>query len=180
MKGLIFLKTVLTNDFIKSELKKIYKREAVRAVFLLLICIIYIIGYSFGKRPQNSYTSSIFLISLALFVSIFFLGIKNIIKVLFAYISTEKKGFQIITDTLVDRSKKTQFSKYGGFYFKYEFIFELSGILKLQDKRFFKSDTDNKFNETKYNSAQIGDEFYIISVGRWKNILVYNKKDYDM
>lgn len=173
-------KIILTTNVIKNELKKIYLHDVIKYVTLLFICLIYLVLYHFKPQLKIYNPNSVILLVSPLYIYIFLISAKNLYKVLKAYSLTKNDKFEIKTDVLINKSKKSNFSKVRGYHYTYKFIFELSGEYKIQKQLLNIYNPYIINNDELYNLSNIDDEFYIVSVGNWQNILVYNKKFFNL
>lgn len=98
----------------------------------------------------------------------------NLYKTFKAYHLTQNNKIDIVTDVLVDKYKKAQLSRYRGYHYTYTFLFEKSGEYKLKKHILTISNPYYIDNEQLYDISQIDDKFYVVGVGKQKNILAYN------
>ncbi len=173
-------KTTLTTKTIKNELKKIYLHDIIKYGVLLFVCSIYIVLYHFKPQLNIYYPKNMFLLMSPLYIYILLMSIKNLYKVIKAHFLTKHDKFEIKTDILIGKSKKSNLSKVRGHHYTYKFIFELSGEYKTKKQllNIFNPYVIN--NEELYTLSNIYDEFYVVSVGKWQNILAYNKNFFNL
>lgn len=175
------IKRILTKDIIKTELRKIYLHDVIKCCVLLLICIVFLVLY-FLKPQLSIYNSksSVWMLNL-LYVYIIAISIINFYKTFKAYHLTKNNKIDIVLDVLVDKRKKAQLGRYRGHHHTYTFLFEKSGKYKLKKQIFTISNTYDISDKQLYDISQIGDEFYVVSVGKGNNILAaYNKKSFEV
>ena len=174
------MKTLITIDIIKTELKKIYLHDIIRYGAILLLCVTYLVLYFF--KPQLSiYNPKIFVLLLCpLFVYLIVFSIINLYKTIKACFLTRNNKIDIITDVLVDKRKKAQLSRYKGYHHTYTFIFEKSQEYNLEKRIIDVSNPYNMDNEQLYEASEIYDKFYIVSVGKQKSILAYNQRFFEL
>ena len=174
------MKTVITIDIIKTELKKIYLHDIIRYGAILLLCVAYLVLYFF--KPQLSiYNPQIFVLLLCpLFVFLIVFSIINLYKTFKACFLTRNNKIDIVTDVLVDKRKKAQLSRYKGYHHTYTFIFEKSQEYNLEKRIIDVSNPYNIDNEQLYETSEIYDKFYIVSVGKQESILAYNQRFFEL
>ncbi len=170
------MKEKLTKDIIKIELKKIYLHDVIKYSFLLLLSVAYLVFYHFKPQLSIYNPKSVVLLLSPIYIYAIVIGIINFFKIFKAYRLTQNNEIDIVTDILVDKSKKTALSRYRGFHYTYTLLFEKSGQYKLKKHILKISNPYGMENERLYNTSHINDEFYIVSVGKWNNILAYNKE----
>ncbi len=170
------MKERLTKNIIKTELKKIYLHDVINYGFLLLLSVAYLVFYHFKPQLSIYNPKSVVLLLSPIYIYAIVVGIINFFKIFKAYCLTRNNEINIVTDILVDKSKKANLSRYRGFRYTYTLIFEKSGEYKLKKHLLKISNPYGMNNERLYNTSRINDEFYIVSVGKWKNILAYNKE----
>ncbi len=167
------MKTI-TKSTIKVELKKIYLHDVIKYCVLMLLCVAYLLLY-FLKPQLSIYNPKgiVWMLS-PLYIYIIFVSVMNLYKTFKACHLIQNNKIDIVIDVLVDKSKKAQFSKYRGYNHTYTFIFEKSGEYKLKKRILNISNPYNMSNEQLYDVSQIHDKFYVVGVGKQKNILAYN------
>lgn len=170
------MKKTITKDIIVTELTKIYLHNVIKYFLLLILCLAYLVFY-FIYPESNIYNPvSIVLLLSPLYTVLIILSVINLYKTFKAYLLTKNNKIDIITDVLVKKSKKSHLSRYRGFHHTYTFIFEKSGVYNVKKHILAISNPYDIDNEQLYNISRLDDNFYIVSVGAWKNILAYNHK----
>ena len=170
------IKETLTKDIIKTELNKIYLHDVIKYGMLMLLCAAYLVLYFFKPQLSIYNPKGIVWMLSPLYVYIIAMSVINLYKIFKAYYLTQNNKIDITTDVLVDKHKKTQLSRYRGYHHTYTFLFEKSGEYKLKKHILTISNPYHIDNERLYNMSQIDDEFYVVGVGKQKNILAYNKQ----
>lgn len=170
------IKETLTKDIIKTELNKIYLHDVIKYGMLMLLCAAYLVLYFFKPQLSIYNPKGIVWMLSPLYVYIIAMSVINLYKTFKAYCLTQNNKIDITTDVLVDKHKKTQLSRYQGYHHTYTFLFEKSGEYKLKKHILTISNPYHIDNERLYNMSQIDDEFYVVGVGKQKNILAYNKQ----
>lgn len=174
------INATLTKDIIKRELKKIYLHDVIKYGVGILLCVAYLVFY-FLKPQLSIYNPKgiVWMLS-PLYVYIIAMSVINLYKTFKAYYLTKNNKIDIITDVLVDKRKKAQFSRYREHRYTYIFIFEKSGEYKLKEHILNISNPYHMDNEKLYDISQIGNKFYVVSVGKQKNILAFNNKFFNL
>ena len=170
------IKETLTKDIIKTELNKIYLHDVIKYGMLMLLCAAYLVLYFFKPQLSIYNPKGIVWMLSPLYVYIIAMSAINLYKTFKAYYLTKNNKIDIITDVLVDKHKKAQLSRYRGYHHTYTFLFEKSGEYKLKKHILIISNPYHIDNERLYNMSQIDDEFYVVGVGKQKNLLAYNKQ----
>ena len=168
------IKETLTKDIIKTELNKIYLHDVIKYGILMLLCVAYLVLYFFKPQLSIYNPKGIVWMLSPLYVYIIAMSVINLYKTFKAYLTKNNK-IDIITDVLIDKHKKAQLSRYRGYHHTYTFLFEKSGEYKLKKHILTISNPYHIDNERLYNMSQIDDEFYVVGVGKQKNLLAYNK-----
>ena len=161
---------------IKTELNKIYLHDVIKYDVLLLFCVAYLVLYFFKPQLSIYNPKGIVWMLSPLYICIIAISIMKLYKTYKAYYLTQNNKIDITTDVLVDKSKKAQLSRYQGYHHTYTFLFEKSGEYKLKKHILTISNPYHIDNEKLYNMSQIDDEFYVVGVGKLKNILAYSKQ----
>lgn len=177
--GVIMIKETLTKDIIKAELKKIYFHDILKHSILLSIIVIYFALYPFKPQLSIYYPKEVFILIVLAFFYLILISVKNLFRDFRALRLTEKNNIEIKNDVLIDKGKKTRYSRYRGIHNKYQLFFEKSEKYTLKKRNYECMNLGGMSGEQVYNSSEINDEFYIVSVGKWKNILAYNKKMFE-
>ena len=107
-------------------------------------------------------------------------SLMHLYKTFKAYDLTQNNKIDIVTDVLVNKSKKTQLSRFRGYHYTYTFLFEKSGEHKIKKHILTISNPYNMDNDQLYDLSQIDDEFYIVGVGKQNVIFAYNKKFFEL
>ena len=171
------IKETLTKDTIKAELRKKYLHDAIKYGVGLLLCIAFFVIYLF--KPQLYSLKITFWLVSPLIVYCIAVSLMYLYKTFKAHYLTRHDKIDVITDVLVDKSKKAQLSRHRS-YHTYIFFFEKTGKYKIKADIFSVSNPYNMDNDQLYDLSQIDDEFYIIGVGKQKVILAYNKKFFEL
>ena len=174
------IKETLTKDIIKTELNKVYLHDVIKYGILLLLCVAYLVLYFFKPQLSIYNPKGIVLMLSPLYVYIVVISVINLYKTFKAYHLTQNNKIDIVLDVLVDKSKKAQFSRYRGHRHTYTFLFEKSGEYKIKKHILTISNPYHIDNERLYDISQIDDKFYVVGVGKHKNILAYNKKLFEL
>ena len=169
------IKEILTKYIIKTELNKIYLHDVIKYGILMLLCVAYLVLYFFKPQLSIYNPKGIVWMLSPLYVYIIAMSVINLYKTFKAYYLTKNNKIDIITDVLIDKHKKAQLSRYRGYHHTYTFLFEKSGEYKLKKHILTISNPYHIDNERLYNMSQIDDEFYVVGVGKQKNLLAYNK-----
>ena len=170
------MKKTLTKDIIIAELKKIYLHDVIMYFSLLMLCVAYLVLYFLKPQLIIYSPKGIVWVLSPLYVYIIAMSVINLYKTFKAYYLTQNNKIDITTDVLVDKHKKAQLSRYRGYHHTYTFLFEKSGEYKIKKQILTISNPYNMSNEQLYNISQIEDKFYVVGVGKQKNILAYNHK----
>lgn len=173
-------KKVLNRNIIKTELKKIYLHDAIKYCSLFLLCVVYVTLYFFEPQLSVYNPKGIVWMLSPLYVFIIAISVINLYKTFNAYRLTKNNKIDIVTDALVDKRKKAQLSRYRGYHHTYTFLFEKSGKYILKKQLITISNPYDIDDEQLYEISQIDDKFYVVSVGRYKNILAYNSKLFEL
>lgn len=172
------IKKTLTKDIIKNELKKLYLHDVIKYGVGLLLCVAFFVIYLF--KPQLYSPKITFWLVSPLIVYCIAVSLMHLYKTFKAYYLTRHDIIDVITDVLVDKSKKAQLSRFRGYHYTYTFLFEKSGEHKIKKHILTISNPYNMDNDQLYDLSQIDDEFYIVGVGKQKVILAYNKKLFEL
>lgn len=174
-------KKALTKGIIKTELNKIYLHDVIKNGVLILLCVAYLVLYFLKPQLMSIYnTKGIVWVLCPLHVYIIAISVINLYKTFRAYHLTQNNKIDVSTDVLVDKNKKAQLSKYRGYHHTYTFVFEKSGEYKLKKHILAISNPYQIDNEQLYDISQTDDKFYVVGVGKQKNILAYNKKLFEL
>ena len=174
------MKKTLTKDVIKTELNKMYLHDVIKYGALLLLCVAYLVLYHFKPQLSIYNPKSIVWLLSPLYVYLIITSVMNLCKTFKEYHLTQNNKIDIITDVLVDKNKKAQLSRYRGYHHTYTFLFEKSGEHKIKKHILTISNPYDMNNEQLYDISQIDDEFYVVSVGKHKNMLAYNKNFFEL
>ncbi len=175
-------KEILTTQIIEKDLKKQYSNTllggliflpfyvlmAALFVFLLILFINVIIP---NKIILNIISAVLYVILGLIYVQAFSSSIRERIKV-------GKGKFEILDDWVVDKLP----ARHGRYSHRPNtLVFARSGEYGIvRDLNYEWSDLYCMSNESVYNSAKIDDGFYVISVGKKKCVLAYNKKMFEL
>ena len=170
----------LTKDIIKKELNKIYLHDVIEQGIILLLCVAYLVFYFLKPQLRIYRPESIVWLFSPIYVCFSVISVINLYKTFNAYTLTKKGEIEIVKDVLLNKSKKAQFSKYRGYNHTYIFNFEKSGVCKIKKRILAIVNHYGMENEQLYNISQIDDQFYVVSVGKKKNILAYNMKLFEL
>ncbi len=173
------MKHKITNDTIKAELKKIFIHDIIKYSLLFVLCVSYFTLYFLNPQSNLYNQRIIFLLMIPLIIYFMVLSIIYFLKAIKGYNLVKNNNFDIITDVLVDKTKKASLSRYKGYHYTYTFIFEKTGVFKIEKKIFDVSNPYVMNNEKFYESSEVYDEFYVVSVAR-KNMLAYNSKYFEV
>ena len=170
----------LTKDIIKKELNKIYLHDVIEQGVILLLCVAYLVFYFLKPQLRIYRPESIVWLFSPIYVCFSVISVIKLYKTFNAYTLTKKGEIEIVKDVLLNKSKKSQFSKYRGYNYTYIFHFEKSGVCKIKKRILAIVNPYGMENEQLYNISQIDDKFYVVSVGKKKNILAYNMKLFEL
>lgn len=170
----------LTKDIIKKELNKIYLHDVIKHGVVLLLCVAYLVFYFLKPQLRIYKPEYIVWLFSPIYVCFIVISLINLYKTFNAYVLTKNDKIDIVRDVLLSKSKKAQFSKYRGYNYTYLFHFEKSGVCKIKKRILAITNPYGMENEQLYNISQIDDKFYVVSVGKQKNILAYNMKLFEL
>lgn len=170
----------LTKDIIKKELNKIYLHDVIEQGIILLLCVAYLVFYFLKPQLRIYRPESIVWLFSPIYVCFSVISVIKVYKTFNAYTLTKKGEIEIVKDVLLNKSKKSQFGKYRGYNYTYIFHFEKSGKYILKKQLITISNPYDIDDEQLYEISQIDDKFYVVSVGRYKNILAYNSKLFEL
>lgn len=174
-------KETLTNINIKKDLKRHYqiKLRDLLIIFpfiplanLLILNLILLFC-----KPNNRFK----IIFSIIFLGIFFLIVLyDLITIIIGFLSIKKEKFEISSDWIVDKKDKVYGSRVSSPK-PYRFVFANNGIYKIPYGENYRwSPTFTISDKNLYEHTTINDEFYLISIGRQKNIIAYSKKYFEI
>ena len=179
-------KEILSQANIKNDLKEHFLREIPGIILspFLIVFGFYLFKFIFCTLLKfNEKSLIIFSTIYFLFCSIiFFYNIYTVISSLFLI---SKNKYEITVDWTTDKLPYRHSIYIGsidsGYLFRpYTLVFAKSGKYRISPNENYKwSDLFAMRDKNVYESTSLGDEFYVVSVGERKNIIGYNKKDYD-
>lgn len=176
-------KEILTMDNIREDIKESISYDfwvplVVFLVYTLACAVIpYVIIFLLSfVIPNIKGLKIIGIIFFVIFELIFFYEMAKIFKR-----KKEIKGgyIQITEDWVVEKLPANKYSKYH--YRPYTLVFAKSGNYGIYKELNYKwSQLYALSDEGVYNYAKIDDEFYMISVGKHKNLVAYNKRMFEL
>lgn len=173
-------KEILTRAIIEKELRRFCPKNLLVGIlilpFLALVCyiIVFYLILFLNLLVRDKVTLNIIAgVIFAFFAFEYFRALMGDIKLIFAI---RKGNYQISTDWVVNKLPAV-ISRYrsrpdtlvfarGGEYYIPSNNYKWSKLYAMNDLSVF-------------NSTKINDEFYVVSAGKYKNILAYNKRMFD-
>lgn len=175
-------KEILTKQIIEKELKKYFSRNLLISViffpFYLIVCalLVFLLILLINLVVANKEALKIIAIVAVAILGLFYLYEASIISVI-AMIKTIKGDFQISEDWVVDKLPK----RYGRYTHKPNtLVFAKGGKYAINDLNYEWSSLFSMNDESVFRSSNIDDDFYVVSAGKSKNVLAYNKKFFDL
>lgn len=116
-----------------------------------------------------------------IFYGIFFLAILyELVTIIIGFSSIKKEKIEISSDWIVDKKHRVYGSRVSDPK-PYRFVFAKSGIYNIPYGENYRwSPTFTISDKNLYEHTTINDEFYLISIGRQKNIIAYSKKYFEI
>ena len=175
-------KISLTREMIKNDYRKHFpKANIIKLVIATLVAGIILAFLIYSNYMSPSFSSLVMIIFTSLVPTLSFLILCDSIMTIRRVNNDE---FYITTDKLVERQqKKTGFgnavlisqSK------PYAFIFKSYGKYIVMDGKHYTSSESLEMNEIDmYNSAYLGDEFYLVIGEKRRILLAYNKRFFEL
>ena len=177
-------KEVLTKEIIKNELTKHFTK--VLRNFLLLLPV-YILGcmlmvFALGMLV-NVFASDKMIANVIEVIISIILGIVYILEVfnsLKNFLKIKKGEFELVNDWVVDKLPKRRGGKYQH-YRPNTLIFARNKKYGIPEGLNYEwSQLYSMSDDGVYRCAEINDDFYVIIVGKKKNVLAYNKKMFEL
>lgn len=175
-------KEVLTREMIKKDYRKHFPKSNILALVIASIIVGIILAFLICSNHMSPSFSSFLTIIFASLVP--FITVLVICDSIMTIRRVNNDEFYITTDKLVERQqKKTNFgnavlisqSK------PYAFIFKSYGKYIIMDGKHFTSSESLEMNEIDmYNSAYLGDEFYLVIGEKRRILLAYNKRFFEL
>ena len=175
-------KEILTLEIIKKEIKKYFKSNFAGFVLILpfyaLMCFIaiFLISLVLNLVVQNKMALNVIVVVLLSICGLVY--VYEFIKTMGGFIQFLKGEIQITDDWLVDKLEK----RHGRYTRRPDtFVFARCGEFGLTDDFYYKwSDLYSMNEESLFRSSNLDEDFYVVSVGKVKNIMVYNKKLFEL
>ena len=178
----------LTTANIIQDLKEYYRRYVQDMIFLIifilplfygffwLLLYLYIdmlMGYELGKTFNITFFCIFLIITLAAVAM-------DTSKIIDGFSAIKNRSFDISTDIVIKKLPKHYGSKYRSnrpytLEFKHSDPYKIPEAVNYKWSLFYPS-TDKDI----YECASLNDEFYLISVGKQKSIIGYNKKHFEL
>ena len=178
-------KEKLTHEYIKKDLKYHFLHQLLGLIFSAILVVFgfylfnFIFSFIFGVK--KNITIVILVIYVLFFSSLIIYDIVNIIKLL--YLSSKNK-YEITIDWVVDKLPKQWFPNgtlNAFFYRPYTLVFAKSGNYRIPNYINYKwSDWFSMQDINVYERTSLNNEFYIVCIGKKKNIIAYNKNWFDL
>ena len=172
-------KEILTRDKIKIDILKSCYNQFIEILWIflsiLLVTSIFVIFIENALNPKFNLKTYWVVSLVVLLICMIMQNVRFIYKAI-------RKEFYIVKDKLIG-SEEPFGERYVTRYWKYAvFHFPSYGKYKLTDIDYYKwSKMYNMRNSNVYNSSNIGDEFYLITIGKKETILmVYNCKMFEL
>lgn len=175
-------KEILTMARIRKDVKKYFQSSFAGFVLILpfyaLICFIaiFLISLVLNLVVQNKMTLNVIVVVLLSICGLLY--VYEFIKTMGGFIQFLKGEIQITDDWMVDKLPR----RYGRYTHRPDtFVFARSGECGLTDNFYYKwSELYSMSEEALYRNSDLDDDFYVVSVGKVKNIMVYNKKLFEL
>lgn len=175
-------KEILTLEIIRKDVKKYFKSIFVGFVLILplyaLICYIavFLVSLVLNLVVQNKMTLNVIVVVLLSICGL--VCVYEFIKTMGGFIQFLKGEIQITDDWLVDKLPR----RYGRYSRRPDtFVFARCGEFGLTDSYYYKWSDLHSMNEgSLFRSSNLDEDFYVVSIGKVKNIMVYNKKMFEL
>ena len=142
-------------------------------LYLFSLMPFYLLWKNFNIQPPNY--SNFNIVVLVITIILLLIIIIFLARQLYAIYSAVKNRTFVITTDVVVQKIPFSFSKNN------RLVFEKSGTCEIHpNSRFYEWSLFYPLTgEQLFESTSVGDEFYLVSVGRQKNLLIYNKKHFE-
>lgn len=178
-------KELLTADNIKKDLKFHFLRQLFELIFSAIFVVfgfyLFKLIFLFIFGSDEIITIIILFLYVLFFSSLIIYAIVNIIKSL--YLSSKNK-YEIITDWVVNKLPKQWFPNgtlNAFFYRPYTLVFAKNGKYRIPSYINYKwSDWFSMQDINVYEGTSLNDEFYIVCIGKKKNIIAYNTNLFEL
>ncbi len=175
-------KEILTKAIIEKELKKFYPKNLLAGLlffpFYALMCFLLVFFFILfinllvrDKVTLNIIAGIIF----AILAVIYFQAFASSIKVM---LDIRKNNYTISTDWVVDKLPRVISRYYNSR--PNTLVFARGGEYYIPDNNYKWSKLYAMNDESVFNSTKIDDDFYVVSSGKYKNILAYNKRMFEL
>ncbi len=178
-------KEILTNESIKKDLKQHFFHQLSELIFTPIFAIF---GFFLFKSILciflniNEKVANFFLVLYVCIISLLF--IHNFVIIIKSLYLISKNKYEITIDWVVNKLPKNSFPNgflNSFFYRSYTLNFAKSGEYHIPSYQNYKwSDWFSMFDKNVYEKTSLNDEFYLISIGKRKNIIAYNKKWFEL
>ena len=173
---------ILTLEIIRKDVKKHFTSALLGGLVLLplfaimSVIIVFFMTLVLNLVIPNKETLKIIGNVVLILLGIFYLyGFWKIISTKIGFLKGE---IQITDDWLVDKLPR----RYGKYHHRPNtLVFARSGECGLNDDFYYRWSNLYSMSEASlYRSSNLDDEFYVVSVGKIKNIIAYNKKMFEL
>ena len=172
-------KEILTKENIISDLKSVLIRNLKESIIGLPILIFLYLPF-FPNTPMSLQLKGFILIFCIIFYGFFTLD--YIYLLLCTIVPLCKiKNFTISSDFVINKITKREVRP-GALYFPrpYTLVFAVSGKYRISPQKNYKwSNVFAMWDKKVFDHTDLNDDFYVINVGRFKNIVAYNKKMFE-
>ena len=170
-------KEILTRENIISDLKLILIKEIIKLITLLPLLIFVYLLFLFGPHsPAKGFMLLFCIMFCAFFTLIYIYALVRTVVPLFTI-----KNFTISSDFVTNKLQKRR-SHPRSFIIPrpYTLVFSRGSKYRIPDINNYKwSNMFEMLDKNVFHCTDLNDDFYLISVGKRKNIVAYNKKIFE-
>lgn len=177
-------KEVLTKEIIKNELTKHFSKNLWRFLLFLPVYILacMLLVFALGMLV-NEFASDKVIVTVSKVIMSIILAVPYVwefLSSLISFLKIKKGEFELVNDWVVDKLPKI----HGGRYRQYRpntLIFARNKEYGIPEGVNYEwSQLYSMSDDSVYRYAEINDDFYVITVGKKKNVLAYNKKMFEL
>ena len=174
-------KEILTKENINEDLKKHFLGKSRDLLLIILITplanAVILNAVLIFYNPVYSFKITF---SIIFYIICFLLGSYDLITIIIGIIAIKKQNFEIVSDWVIEKKQRI----YGSRISRpkpYRLIFANSGTYNIPYGENYRwSSLFAISDKLLYELTDINDDFYIINIGKQKNIISYNKKHFEI
>lgn len=171
-------KEILTKENIISDLKSTLIKEIKTHIFTLpLMIFLYLLGFVIDDLHEKDFMLIFWMIFCAFLTLIYIYQLIRTIVLL-----CKIKDFTVSTDIVTKKLEKRRSTVHSILMPRpYMLVFSRKGKYRIPDIKNYKwSNMFDMPDENVFHCSNLNDDFYLISIGKRKNIVAYNKKMFEM